>query len=81
MASARPYSIGASRVEAPPSPARPHRWVNDPKAAQEQIESITRPTIGVAECPVPGIPVPRQETPTSVLGEDKDVPAGRKRKA
>ena len=28
-------------------------WVKSPATAQAQIEKITRPTIGVAECPVP----------------------------
>mmetsp|Transcript_20857 Transcript_20857/g.27040 ORF Transcript_20857/g.27040 Transcript_20857/m.27040 type:complete len:357 (-) Transcript_20857:613-1683(-) len=35
-----------------------HTWVNSPEKAQAQIEAITRKTIGVACCPVPGIPAP-----------------------
>lgn len=51
-------------------------WVNDPAAAQAQMEAITRPTIGVAECPVPGVPTPRQDTP-----EKEVAPPSKKRKA
>jgi len=36
-------------------------WVNNPLLAQERVERITRSTIGVACCPVPGIPPPNQE--------------------
>jgi amidase len=31
-------------------------WVNAPKEAQAQAESVTRETIGTAECPIEGIP-------------------------
>jgi amidase len=31
-------------------------WVNAPKQAQANVESITRETIGTAECPIEGIP-------------------------
>jgi amidase len=34
------------------------QWVTNPQAAQASVEKITRPTIGVACCPVPGIPQP-----------------------
>jgi amidase len=33
-------------------------WVNNPMLAQAQVEAITRSTIGVSCCPVPGIPDP-----------------------
>jgi amidase len=36
-------------------------WVNDPLAAQQMAEKVTRPTIGVRCCPVAGIPAPREE--------------------
>lgn len=36
-------------------------WVKDPKAAQLMAEKITRSSIGVRCCPVPGIPAPREE--------------------
>mmetsp|Transcript_10088 Transcript_10088/g.23668 ORF Transcript_10088/g.23668 Transcript_10088/m.23668 type:complete len:82 (+) Transcript_10088:287-532(+) len=36
-------------------------WVNDPLKAQRMAEMVTRPTIGVRCCPVPGIPQPREE--------------------
>jgi amidase len=32
-------------------------WVNRPAEAQRDVESITRPTIGTAECPIDGLPV------------------------
>ena len=33
-------------------------WVTDPAAAQKMAEAATRDTIGVAACPVPGVPAP-----------------------
>ena len=33
-------------------------WVNEPLVAQKQVESITRSHIGVACCPVAGVPNP-----------------------
>jgi amidase len=33
-------------------------WVNDPLEAQRMSEKVTRPTIGVKDCPVAGIPAP-----------------------
>jgi amidase len=31
-------------------------WINDPQQAKENVESITRKTVGTAECPIDGIP-------------------------
>lgn len=36
-------------------------WVTDPLAAQKMAENVTRKTIGVKCCPVPGIPAPKEE--------------------
>lgn len=36
-------------------------WVNDPLAAQKMAEAVTRSSIGVKCCPVPGIPQPKEE--------------------
>lgn len=35
-------------------------WVTNPLLAQKQVEAITRSTIGVKCCPVPGIPEPKE---------------------
>lgn len=37
-------------------------WVTNPKLAQEMAEKVTRKTIGVACCPVAGIPAPSSNT-------------------
>ena len=34
------------------------RWVNTPELAQAQVEKLTRSHIGVACCPVNGVPNP-----------------------
>jgi amidase len=31
-------------------------WVSNPEKAREQVEAITRPTIGTEECPIEGLP-------------------------
>ena len=36
-------------------------WVNNPQEAQRMAEKVTRSTIGVKCCPVPGIPPPEEE--------------------
>jgi amidase len=33
-----------------------HKWVNDPEAARDMAEKVTRSTAGTEECPIPGIP-------------------------
>ena len=57
-------------------------WVKSPATAQAQIEKITRPTIGVAECPVPGIPPPKigRDTPEKETPEKGDTLASKKQK-
>ena len=35
-------------------------WVNEPLKAQQRVEEITRAHIGVACCPVAGVPNPSQ---------------------
>ncbi|HEY9897264.1 MAG TPA: aliphatic amidase [Candidatus Sericytochromatia bacterium] len=44
-----------------------HTWINDPAKAKEISESITRPTVGVKECPIEGLPTEKLiETPLVV---------------
>ena len=38
-------------------------WVEKPEKAQQIAEGVTRETIGVADCPVPGIPEPGLPNP------------------
>ena len=38
-----------------------HTWIKEPLKAQKMVENITRNTIGVSCCPVPGIPQPTEE--------------------
>lgn len=33
-----------------------HTWVNDPQKARENVEKITRQTVGTSECTIRGIP-------------------------
>lgn len=42
-------------------------WVTNPKQAQEMSETVTRKTIGVACCPVAGIPPPKNEEEEELL--------------
>ena len=42
-------------------------WVTNPKLAQEMAENVTRKTIGVACCPVAGIPPPKIEEEEELL--------------
>jgi amidase len=36
-------------------------WVNAPEQAQRNVEAITRPTIGTAECPIEGLPCEQEK--------------------
>jgi amidase len=38
-----------------------HTWIHDPLEAQRMSEAVTRKTIGVACCPVMGVPAPPPE--------------------
>lgn len=42
-------------------------WVTNPKLAQQMAEKVTRKTIGVACCPVAGIPPPRNDEEEELL--------------
>ncbi|MCY4480850.1 MAG: aliphatic amidase, partial [Rhodospirillales bacterium] len=35
-------------------------WVEDPRRAQQMVESITRDSIGVTGCPIDGVPQPQK---------------------
>jgi hypothetical protein len=49
------------------SSSRYKTWVTNPQLAQEMAEKVTRRTIGVACCPVAGIPPPNMEEEEELL--------------
>ena len=49
------------------SSSRYKTWVTNPQLAQEMAERVTRRTIGVACCPVAGIPPPNMEEEEELL--------------
>ena len=32
------------------------KWAEDPEGTREMVEAMTRPTVGVDECPIDGVP-------------------------
>lgn len=48
-------------------------WVTNPLAAQEMSERVTRPTIGVACCPVAGIPAPEETEELEELASELNL--------
>jgi amidase len=48
-------------------------WINDPLEAQRMSEAVTRKTIGVACCPVPGIPDPHVEEELAELTNELNL--------
>mmetsp|Transcript_5431 Transcript_5431/g.13162 ORF Transcript_5431/g.13162 Transcript_5431/m.13162 type:complete len:361 (+) Transcript_5431:167-1249(+) len=45
-------------------------WVENPALAQQQVHALTRNTIGVACCPVAGIPAPEEKSSAELLVHD-----------
>lgn len=50
-----------------------HTWIKNPLEAQKMAESVTRRTIGVACCPVPGIPDPKVEEELAELTNELNL--------
>jgi hypothetical protein len=53
-------------------------WVQDPAAAQRQVEELTRPFIGVESAPMAGLPYDAAGSPAStdgVTSTPREVPA------
>ena len=51
-----------------------HQWVTDPQAAKENVESITRETVGTEECPIAGLPTAKSSPAVATDATPKAKP-------